>query len=77
MSMMENWEHSAHNLLAHFVVACKGDIPFQPEWLTAENLKSSGLDDISITYVKSMSHLIDENRESQFIIITILAKHDN
>lgn len=61
--MLDKWEQSAENLLCHFEVICGGTAPFQPGWVSSENLQVASLDERSTTYLQGMLRLIEEHRK--------------
>lgn len=62
-AMIEEWRHSAKNLLYHFKVVVRGMIPFEHDW-TPEMQEKTGLDDESVDYIRKVSGLITERSMS-------------
>jgi len=62
--MLEQWCQSAKNLLWHFEVVCGGTVPFQPGWISSENLQLVSLDAHSTAYLRDLLRLIGENRKA-------------
>lgn len=61
--MIEEWQCSAKNLMYHFRVVIRGMIPFSNDW-TPEMQEKSGLDDVSVVYIRKVSALVAERSMS-------------
>jgi hypothetical protein len=60
--MLEQWELSAKNIVAHFQVICKGSMPFSTRWFNEGNIRAAELDPVSIEYMLQMSHIVEQER---------------
>lgn len=60
MTMLESWESSANNLIAHFAVIGQGHIPFTLDWLNLETGQALGVDLLSKLYMVEMTRLLQE-----------------
>ncbi|KAL6399310.1 hypothetical protein AUP68_17856 [Ilyonectria robusta] len=60
-TMIEEWQCSAKNLMYHFRVVIRGMIPFSNDW-TPEMQEKSGLDHVSIAYIRKVSALVAERK---------------
>jgi hypothetical protein len=60
--MLEQWELSAKNIVAHFQVICKGSMPFSTRWFSEENIRTAELDPVSIEYMSQMCHIVEQER---------------
>jgi hypothetical protein len=60
MSMMEKWHNSADNIIAHFAVICKGNVPFELDWSRSENTFAADLDPTSVNYLEDLKITLSE-----------------
>jgi hypothetical protein len=56
--MLEKWEASAENLIAHFAVICQGHEPFFLDWSTGENAVAGDLDPVSALYMVDLKAIL-------------------
>ncbi len=51
LTMLDKWQNSAENLIAHFAVVCQGQHPFTLSWLAGDTSAAAGLDPTSTGYM--------------------------
>ncbi|KAK0660880.1 hypothetical protein QBC41DRAFT_341010 [Cercophora samala] len=61
-SMIEDWQRSAKNLIYHFRVVSRGNVPFSKTW-TPDLQETAGIDDESLTYIRKVSTLVMNRRD--------------
>ena len=65
--MLDKWEMSANNLLAHFTIICQGGVPFTLDWMGKDVHRAAGLDEESIEYMMKMVHILDRQRMTTYL----------
>lgn len=62
--MLDEWEASAFNLVAHFRCVMNGDVPFSQSWDEgADNPRSTGLDDEALAFVRKIKRETEKRTE--------------
>lgn len=56
--MLESWENSAHNLIAHFRAVCRGQKPLDTDWGKADQ-EAAELDDHSLEFIADLKRLCE------------------
>jgi hypothetical protein len=60
MTMMQEWEASAHHLIYHFRCVVRGADPFSQSWeVGCENQRRGGLDDEAVTFIRKVKDLLN------------------
>ncbi|KAN0090060.1 hypothetical protein V8E51_018639 [Hyaloscypha variabilis] len=54
LSMLDKWQASAENIIAHFAVVSQGQYPFTLDWSMGENSIAAGMDSISTRYMMDL-----------------------
>ena len=55
--MLEYWGNPAHNLIEHFRAVCRGQIPFNMEWNSADQ-DAAEVDDQSLLFIHHLRSLV-------------------
>ncbi|KAL4936360.1 hypothetical protein BDV06DRAFT_227977 [Aspergillus oleicola] len=69
-TMIEEWQHSAKNLIAHFRCVVRGMVPFGQQW-SREMQKEANLDDEALTFVRTVGQLIDQRHGPYYRALSI------
>ena len=60
MTMMQEWEASAHHLIYHFRCVVRGADPFSQSWEAGcENQRRGGLDDEAVAFIRKVKDLLN------------------
>lgn len=55
--MLESWEYSAKNLMAHFHTICHGNLPLKVDW-NEEVRNAAMVDDKSLAFLNQLKGLV-------------------
>ncbi len=65
--MLDEWQHSAENILNHFLIVCNGQAPLRAALAEDGSLEPAALDRESQEYVKDVAHLVEQDSKNPII----------
>ena len=72
MSMLEEWEYSAQNLISHFRCVLRGSVPFGGEAPLVELAAKAGLDAQAVEYMERITNLLELENMSLSIVLFLI-----
>ena len=66
--MLEHWENSAQNLIEHFRAVCRGQIPFNTEWNSADQ-DAAEVDDQSLVFINHLRGIAQSRGSNSHCIL--------